>query len=449
MPHRILLIAKRDYLATIRTKAFIIGLVVAPLLFGGGFLGIALMQSKPDIKERRIAIIDGTGVAAPAVIQAAQERNAKDLFDKTTHRQMQPRYVFETLPPAADTKLQRLVLSERVRHEQLYAFVEISPTALQATNEPTNDTANEKDSQPGPVATYTNSGGFDVASGWLSGSINEGIRRVRLSRLGVDASHLSAALAGVKVDRFGLVSRDPKTGEIREASKKNEVAEFAVPFGLMMLLGMIVMIGSSPMLSAVTEDKAQRLVEMLLGLATPFELMMGKVLGALGTSLTSSAFYLIGGTLALEGMGLAGMVPFAVFPWFYVYLIADVIFLCSFAAALGAGCSSPQEAQQLAILLLAPVVIPYFLMTFIMQQPNGPISTALSLFPPFTPMLMLLRQAMPGGGVPAWQPWVSLAGVLVFTLLMVVAAARIFRVAILMQGKTPKMTDMVRWAVRG
>jgi ABC-2 type transport system permease protein len=88
-------------------------------------------------------------------------------------------------------------------------------------------------------------------------------------------------------------------------------------------------------------------------------------------------------------------------------------------------------------------------MTFIMQQPNGPISTALSLFPPFTPMLMLLRQAMPGGGVPAWQPWVSLAGVLVFTLLMVVAAARIFRVAILMQGKTPKMTDMVRWAVRG
>ena len=92
----------------------------------------------------------------------------------------------------------------------------------------------------------------------------------------------------------------------------------------MLLLGMIVMVGSSPMLSAVTEDKAQRIVEMLLGLATPFELMMGKVLGALGVSLTSSAFYIIGGTLALEGMGIAGMVPFAVFPWFYVYLIADV-----------------------------------------------------------------------------------------------------------------------------
>jgi ABC-2 type transport system permease protein len=216
----------------------------------------------------------------------------------------------------------------------------------------------------------------------------------------------------------------------------------------MLLLGMIVMVGSSPMLSAVTEDKAQRLVEMLLGLATPFELMMGKVLGALGVSLTSSAFYIIGGTLALEGMGMSGLVPFGLFPWFYAYLVADVLFLCSLAAALGSGCNSPQEAQQLAVLLLAPVMIPYFLLTFVIQQPNGAISTAMSLFPPFTPMLMLLRQALPGG-VPAWQPWVGLAGVLIFTLLMVGAAARIFRVAILLQGKAPKVAELVRWAVKG
>jgi ABC-2 type transport system permease protein len=443
--HRIFLIAKRDYLATIRTKAFIIGLVVAPLLFGGGFLGVALMVNKPDIKERRIALVDATGIVAASVIQAAQEQSAKDLFDKTTHRQLQPRYVFETLAPAADPKLQRLELSERIRHEQLFAFVEIGPTVLRAQSA----TDDAKDLKPGPVTTYTNAGGFDEAGRWLSNSVNEGVRRVRLAQLGVDPSRLSGALADVKVDRFGLVSRDPKTGELHEAGKKNEVAEFAVPFGIMLLLGMIVMVGSSPMLSAVTEDKAQRLVEMLLGLVTPFELMMGKVLGALGTSLTSSAFYIIGGTLALYGMGLSGMVPFAVFPWFYAYLVADVVFLCSFAAALGAGCGTPQDAQQLAILLLAPIMIPYFLITFVIQQPNGAISTGLSLFPPFTPMLMLLRQAMPSGGVPAWQPWVGLAGVLAFTLVMVVAAARIFRVAILMQGKNAKVADLVRWAVRG
>lgn len=447
-PRRVLLIAKRDYLATIRTKAFIIGLVVAPLLFGGGFLGVALMESKPDLKDRHIAIVDGGGVVGLAVIQAAQEENAKDLFDKTTHRQVHPRYVFEMEAPAADARRQRLALSDRVRHEQLYAFIEISPAVLNA-NPDVAPSSGKKDAKPGPVSIYTNAGGLDDATRWLSDSVNEGIRRVRLTRLGVDPSRLSAILAAVKVDRLGLVSRGPKTGEIREAGKKNEGAEFGVPFGIMLLLGMIVMVGSSPMLSAVTEDKAQRVVEMLLGLATPLELMMGKVLAALGTSLTSSAFYIIGGTLALEGMGLAGIIPFSVFPWFYVYLIADVTFLCSLAAALGAGCASPQDAQQLNIVLLTPVMIPYFLFTFVMQQPNGAISTALSLFPPFTPMLMLLRQAMPGGGVPVWQPWVGLLGVLAFTLVMVVAASRIFRIAILLQGKTAKVADMVRWAVRG
>ncbi len=447
---RTLLIARRDYLATIRTKAFIIGLVVAPILFGGGFLGLALMQSKPDLKERRIAVIDRTGVMAAAVIQAAQERNIKEMKDRKTGRQTQPRYVFETLPPASDIKAQRLALSDRVRREQLFAFIEINPSALDPAKDDAGDTDTTagKDPAGSQVATFTNAGSLDEVSRWMSNSIGDGIRRVRLARLGVDRAHFPEILDSVGVGRFGLVSRDPKTGEIREAAKKNEAAEFGIPFGLMLLLGMIVMVGSSPLLSAVTEDKAQRLVEMLLGLATPFELMMGKVLGALGVSLTSSAFYIIGGTLALEGMGMAGLVPFALFPWFYVYLVADVVFLCSLAAALGAGCSTPQDAQQLAVLLLAPVLIPYFMITFVMQQPNGPISTAASLFPPFTPMLMLLRQAMPGG-VPAWQPWVGLAGVLVFTLAMVWVAARVFRIAILVQGRTPKVAELVRWAVKG
>lgn len=436
--HRILLIAKRDYVATIRTKAFLFGLIVAPLLFGGGFLGIALLKSRPDIRDRHVAVVDRTGKVAGAVIEAARERNEKELFDKATGRQEKPRYFFEIVPAGGDPTLQRLVLSDRVRRHDLFAFLEIGPEALHPAG----------DSPASKIAFYTNAAAMDNRQYWLADAFNEGIRRMRLAELGVDRGRFQDVLANIGLEKLDLVSRDPKTGRIGEARKKNDATEFGIPFGLMLLLGMIVMVGSAPMLSAVTEDKAQRIVEMLLGLATPFELMMGKVLGALGVSLTSSAFYIIGGTLALSGMGMAGAVPLALFPWFYIYLAADVMMLCAFAAALGAACSTPQDAQHLAIVLFAPVMIPYFVFMVVIEQPNSLFATIMSLFPPFTPMLMILRMALPSG-IPAWQPWFSLLGVATFTLVTVWTAARIFRVAILMQGKSPNVADLVRWAVRG
>jgi ABC-2 type transport system permease protein len=83
-----------------------------------------------------------------------------------------------------------------------------------------------------------------------------------------------------------------------------------------------------------------------------------------------------------------------------------------------------------------------------MSQPNSVLSTVLSLFPLFTPLLMLVRQALPSG-VPAWQPWVGLAGVLVTAPAIVWVAARLFRIGIMFQGKLPKGAEILRWAIRG
>ena len=112
--------------------------------------------------------------------------------------------------------------------------------------------------------------------------------------------------------------------------------------------------------------------------------------------------------------------------------------LSALGMALGAACSSPHDAQQLGVATSGPGADSACSCSLpIVQQPNGTIAVVLSLFPPFTPILMMLRQAMPGG-VPAWQPWVGLVGVVLWTLAIAWAAARIFRVVILMQGKLPK-----------
>jgi ABC-2 type transport system permease protein len=438
MLRKILLMAKRDYIESVRTKAFIIGLVVAPLLFGGGFLGIAILKKRPDLRDKRIAVLDRTGLVAPVLARAAAEKNSKEAYDKVTHAQTEALYVLESVTPLpGDAEKQRLALSDRVRRTDLFAFLEIFPEALHPGQE-------TKPATP-RVAYYTNAGGIDATRAWLREPLNRAVRSVQLTQLGVERDHFEDLLTAVSIDPLSLLTRDTKTGALQQAKKKDEIAEFAAPFGMVMLLTMIVMVGTAPMLSAVTEDKNQRIFEMLLGLASPMELMAARVLAALGRSLTSSAFYIFGAVLVLQGMAMMGAVPLHLLPWFFLYLVAHVTMLSSFAAALGAACNSPQDAQNLAIVLVAPIMIPFFVMMPVMTAPNGAMATVMSLFPPFTPVLMLLRQCMPVG-VPAWQPWVGLAGILLWTVGGTWVAARIFRVGILMQGQPPKLSEIIRWA---
>jgi ABC-2 type transport system permease protein len=438
--HKILTIAKRDYIATVRTKAFVFGLVVAPMLFGGGSIAMTFFKGKPDLTDRRVAIVDHTGVVAGPLVSAAREKNGRELFDKITHRQIAPRYVFEVIAPAANSKDQLLALSGRVRHKQLAAFLEIGKDALRPHDPADDPTAR--------VSYYTNAGGIDEMRNWLNGPINDGVRLARLAQLGIDIDRNKGLTASVPIEGLSLVERDEKTGEVHQARKRSELEGFFVPFAVAMILAMIVMVGSAPILQNVTQDKSQRIVETLLGAATPFELMTGKVLGSVGVSVTSSVLYVLAGTVAVNALGVAGLLPLTIIPWFYVYLLADVVMLCAFAAALGACCSTPQDAQNLAIVLLMPCLIPMFMLVTVLRQPNGMLATVMSLVPPFTPILMLLRQTMPNG-VLAWQPWVGLLGVLVFAAATVWAASRIFRVAILMQGKPPRLAEMVRWAIKG
>jgi ABC-2 type transport system permease protein len=435
--HKILLLAQRDYLASIRTKAFLFGLIFAPLMFGGAFLVLALARGNMNV-DRHVAILDRTGSVAPAIIQVAEERNQRDMYDKFTGRRAMPRYRFEIIQPdPSGLEAQRLSLSDRVRRHELYAFLEIGPEALDASAA----------SRAASVGYYSDAG-LDEFEEWIAGPVNTGLQRARLAQLGVASDRAAQAITSISLESRGLTVRDPQTGGVREPGKKDRAASFGVPYAATLLLMMIVLMGSATMLPAVAEDKLQRVFEMLLVSATPFQLMMGKVLAAVGRSLTGSFFYIAGAFLALQSLALTGLVPVELIPWFLIYVVAQVAMISALGIALGAACGSPQDAQSLNQVLVLPIVIPAFLMAPILQQPNGALAHVFSLFPPFTPMLMLLRQAMPGG-VPVWQPWAGLIGILIFGLAATWAASRIFRVAILFQGAAPKLPELLRWAARG
>jgi ABC-2 type transport system permease protein len=437
--NRILLIAKRDYLQTVLSKAYLLGLVLLPLLIGGGFLVVAI-TSRTDTGDQRVAVIDHTGVSAAAVIQACEDASRRPITNAPNRlRAFQPvqRYVFEEVKPDADEAAQLLSLSDRIRTRELFLVLDISADALRPPAGAEEDL----------VHYYTNSSGINQMTLWLPAAVNDGLRHVRLAQMGVDPARAADALRQVDVVSVNLVTKDPATGKIVQGEKRNPI-ELALPTFLVILMVMITLVGAAPNLGAVAEDKTQRVFEMLLVSATPFELMMGKVLASLGASLTSSAVYIAGGLMALAGLASFGLAPLHLLPWFFIYLIADVVILAAVGVALGSASGSPQDAQHLAFVLILPVMVPMFMLAPVMQQPNGALSTALSFFPLFTPVVMLLRQSLPGG-VPWWQPWVGLVGVAILAFAVVWAAARIFRIGILSQGKAPKLAELAQWVARG
>jgi ABC-2 type transport system permease protein len=443
MLRRVLLLAKRDYLQTILSKAYIIGLVLVPMLIGGSFLFTSFAM-RGNAKDQHVVIIDHTGVAAAAVIQSAEESGRRALSNKGVPNavggvRIFPRIIFEQAQPEADETAQLLSLSDRIRRGELAMVLDISADALGPfKDDPPKDL----------VRIYSNSSGIDQSGISMQAAVDDGLRRLRLSQLGIDPARAPDILRSIPVVSMGLLSKDPATGQIGGGDKKNPVQAVLVPTFLTILLMMVVLLGAAPHLGAIAEDKMQRVFEMLLCSASSFELMAGKVLASLGTSLTSSIFYIAGGLLALAGMAAFGLAPLNLLPWFFVYLIADVVMLSAWSVALGSSCSTPQDAQSLAFLLILPVMVPMLMLTPVMAQPNGVLATTLSFIPPFTPMVMLLRQAMPGG-VPWWQPWLGLVGIIVFAAAVIWAAARIFRIGILSQGKAPKLAELAQWVVRG
>jgi len=211
---------------------------------------------------------------------------------------------------------------------------------------------------------------------------------------------------------------------------------------------MMIQIGAMPLLNSVMEEKTQRISEVLLGSITPFEFMMGKVLGGVGVSLTGAAVYIIGGIFTIKQMGYGEYIPYHILPWFFAYMLLAITMFGALFTALGSACSDPRDAQSFAMPAILLVLIPMFLITPILTQPQSSFSILLSFFPPFTPFIMLIRQSMPGG-IPMWQPYAGVLGMIVFTILFVWGGGRIFRIGILSQGKTPNLGNIIRWAVRG
>jgi ABC-2 type transport system permease protein len=248
--------------------------------------------------------------------------------------------------------------------------------------------------------------------------------------------------------REGLSERDSATGKIKEPKAVHQIARFAVPAGLVMLMFVIIMLTTQPAMQGTVEEKTQRIAEVLLGSVPPFQLMMGKLLGLLGVSLTVAAVYLGGALWAAHRFDFLEYLPGTLMAWYFLFQVLSVFMFGSIFLAIGAAASEIKETQTLVMPVMLLACIPMFILGSALEDPNNSLVVATSFFPTASPMLMVFRLAT-DPGPPLWQPVAAAFLVLAVTIGCVWAAGRIFRVGILMQGKGAKFTQMLQWVFRG
>ena len=435
---KIFILTKREFLTAVRTKSFLIGLIIAPIFMGGSFLVIKLFEDKVDIVDKNIVVIDHSGIMAEPLMTISEERN-KEIFDPETNEKIRPAYNLEIIEPkATNFEQQKLVLSQRVRNKEIHAFVEIGPEILHPG----------EDREKYRMYYYSENSMMDDIRNWISRAINNQVRKLRVNDLNIAPEQSEDLFYWIEVEGMGLLSLNEDTGVVKDARRSNIGEAVAVPYILMMIMFMMVMMFTVPLLSSVMEEKTERIAEVILGSVTPFQFMMSKLLGSILISIIGSSVYIIGGIIAASQLGFADSIPYGLLPWFFAFLLLNVIMVGSLMAALGSACDNSKDAQSLQFPAMLPVLLPMFMMFPMLKAPLSTFSTTLSLIPPFTPMLMTVRMATPVS-IPVWQPIVGLIGVVLFTAFIVWVSGRIFRTCILMQGTPPKFMNLVKWATKG
>jgi ABC-2 type transport system permease protein len=408
-------------------------------MMGGGFAAMIIMENNKDTDDKHFVVIDHSGLMIGPLSEALEIRNTEEILHPNTGEKTDAAYVVEFMEPdLQNPEDQQLVLSEKVESQELHAYIEIGPDILHPAGE----------GKEAYLKYYSQHSFNDDIRYWFQNVVNNNLREIRAAELNLVAAQAEDLLWWINVEGMGLVTVDKKTGEHQEAEKINEAQTFLVPYVLLILMFMLVMMSAIPQLSSVMEEKNEKIAEVLLGTITPFQFMMGKVMGGLGVSLTTAAIYVGAGVFTLNYIGMESLIPVDVLPWFFIFTILYVLMVGSGMAALGATCNDNKDAQSLTFPGILPAIIPMFLIIPVIADPTGPLATTMALIPPFTPTVMVMRMAS-SVTIPMWQPVVGLLGVILYTIFTVWIGARVFRTAILIQGQKPNLSTLYKYAFKG
>jgi ABC-2 type transport system permease protein len=457
---KVRVIAWREYVGAVRTRGFLIGLILMPVLIGSGLMVQYFSRRIVDLTPRRVAVLDRTPEQQllPLLLRSNERRNTT-LFD-ASGKQIRPTFDFEPIDPTQDLSRTRLEVSDRIRKGDLVAFLEIGPKVLDpdpgytppSTVDPEAKHTDpfdliEQTQDPDTLMYYSTSRPtFVELKQFIQQSLQPRVVAARLKQSETTLDEVMRLFGTLLVPR-GLAWQD-SNGHVVFEPRHNELVTVLLPVILTTLMLVVVLIGASPLTTNIIEEKQLRIGEVLLGSVTPFQLMMGKLIGGVCTSLTLGMVYLFGAAMVswklqvLDQVSVVQMIGFV-----GLTIIASFMYGSLFVIA-GAGASNLKEAQALMMPVMLIVVLPMFLVGSLIEDPHGWVGRLGTFFPLSGPLVTMFRLSVwPGPG--GWEVMVSVSGSLITTMGLVWIAGRVFRMGFLLTGRPASFRELVGWVLRG
>jgi ABC-2 type transport system permease protein len=399
--NKIKTIFKYELLTTIKRKSFIIMTLAFPLLglivIGGANI-IGGLGGEAPVEEIKIGYVDESGgfnsnLIHDNVILVAEE-NQQDAFDALTEGEISQYFVI--------------------------------PEDYLTT---------------GNITRYTLERELDVSNEVYYAIENFLVSNILIGH--VDSSIIERVSSPLYLSSITL------TPEGQIAEQQGGYVSFIVPYIFSILLVMAIFTSSGFLLQGLGEEKENRVMEILLSSVSSTQLITGKVLGLGAAGLLQIVVWLVSARFIADmaSTSIGGMLSSLTIPTEFlivslIYFILGYVLFAIIMAGAGSIGATARESQQFSTVFTLLAVVPFFFVTNIMETPNSGISQFLTLFPFTAPLTVILRMGI--ADIPTWQLITSMALMIITIIGSVFVSAKIFRTFLLMYGKTPKMSEIVR-----
>jgi len=447
---KIPLVAQREFLATVSTKGFIVGLLIVPAIIGiAALVGPRIINAQSPQVRGDVAVIDGTGLVAPELRQTLAYEEIVARRTETTRRaigQAAPglsgtasdeavRQIANRVPRLslveragdADVQREKNWLLQGTPDERHLALIVVHPNAV----------ARDAQGSFGSYDLYVSRGMDDATESTVYEGLRQALVGARLKAGNLDQQLVEQTMQVARPSSV-IVSPD---GE--QTAQRGFTRSLPLILGVLMFIS--VMIGGQALMTSTIEEKSSRVVEVLLAAVSPFELMAGKLLGQLAVGLLSLAVYLALGMLALWSFAMLGLIDLMLVVYLLVFFLITYLIFGALMMAIGAAVNQMAEAQSLMGPVMMLLLLPYMLSPMIGRAPNSTFSIAVSFIPPLNTFAMMSRLAS-DAPPPAWQVWLTVLVGIGGAAAAVWFAAKIFRIGLLMHGKPPNFATLIKWA---